>query len=108
MRPLLHPPVETISLRGVLHALAEPVRLTLFQTLSLGAAAPLSCRRCAPPSLPKSSLSHHIRVLRDAGLVQSERHGAALVNVARTVEIEQRFPGLLGAILSAARTETTR
>ncbi len=102
MRPLVHPRAEEINLQGLLHALADPVRLGLFRTLCRDQAAPVSCIRCAPCDMPKSSISRHFQILREAGLVRSERRGATLVNVARDSEIEARFPGLLTAILSAA------
>lgn len=98
----MHPRAEEISLQGLLHALADPVRLDLFRTLRQGGAAPVSCIRCAPCDMPKSSISRHFQILREAGLVRSERRGATLVNVARNDEIDARFPGLLKAILSAA------
>ena len=98
----MHPRVEEITLQGVLHALADPVRLDLLRTLCRGQAAPASCIRCAPCDMPKSSISRHFQILREAGLIRSERRGAMLVNVARDREIEARFPGLLTAILSAA------
>lgn len=112
MRPLTHPRAEEISLQGLLHALADPVRLDLFRALCRGSVAPVSCIGCAPASMPKSSLSRHVQILREAGLIRSQRRGSELVNVTRSDEIDGRFPGLLGAILSAAAhprpdTETT-
>jgi DNA-binding transcriptional ArsR family regulator len=104
MRPFLHPRGEEISLQGVLHALADPVRLDLFRTLCRGQNAPVSCIKCAPAAMPKSSLSRHFQILREAGLVRSERRGAEVVNLARTAEVDARFPGLLSAILSARET----
>ena len=100
MRPLLHPALETITLQGLLHALADPFRLELFRRLGPGQAA--SCVQCAPPAMPKSSLSRHFQILREAGLVRSERRGAEMVNVSRRPELDRRFPNLLAAILSAA------
>ena len=102
MRPLLHPPVEAITLQGVLHALADPVRLELFRRLCVAPAEAVSCVRCAPPAMPKSSLSRHFQVLREAGLVRSERRGAEIVNLSRRPEIDRHFPNLLAVILSAA------
>ncbi len=102
MRPLLHPPGDAITLQGVLHALADPVRLELFRRLCAAPAEAVSCVRCAPPAMPKSSLSHHFQVLREAGLVRSERRGAEMVNMSRRPEVDRHFPDLLAVILSAA------
>lgn len=51
---------------------------------------------------PKSSMSHHFRVLRDAGLVRTQGVGTTHMNALRRADIDQRFPGLLDAVLSAA------
>ena len=51
--------------------------------------------------IPKSSLSQHFKVLREAGLIRSERHGVEMRNYSRCAEIDQRFPGLLVSILTA-------
>ncbi|RYY07099.1 MAG: transcriptional regulator, partial [Alphaproteobacteria bacterium] len=51
--------------------------------------------------IPKSSLSAHFKVLREAGLIRSERHGVEMRNHSRCAEVEARFPGLLAAILNA-------
>lgn len=102
MRPLVHPRRDEITLQGVLHALADPVRLGMFRTLAGLADAPMSCTKCAPGDMPKSTLSHHFQVLREAGLVRSEKKGAEVVNVARLEDIEARFPGLLSAVMRAA------
>ncbi len=52
-------------------------------------------------NIPKSTLSQHFRALRDAGLIRSERQGVEMRNTTRCGEIEQRFPGLIAAILHA-------
>jgi DNA-binding transcriptional ArsR family regulator len=96
MRPLVHPARDEITLSGVLYALADPVRLAIFRRLA--AAGSGSCVACAPPALPKSTLSHHFRVLREAGLVRSERRGTEVANIARLEDIEARFPGLIAVI----------
>jgi len=49
---------------------------------------------------PKSSVSHHFRVLRDAGLVYTHNIGTTHINQLRRDDLQQRFPGLLAAILS--------
>ena len=101
MRPFLHPRPEEITLQGVLHALTDPERLALFGRIAGHDAAPVSCIRCAPCDMPKSSLSRHMQILREAGLVRSERRGSTVVNLSRAADVETRFPGLLGCILAA-------
>jgi DNA-binding transcriptional ArsR family regulator len=56
-------------------------------------------------AIPKSTLSQHFKVLREAGLIRSERHGVEMHNVSRCSELEKRFPGLIQAIANAHRTQ---
>ena len=105
MRPLQHPAIEDVTLSGLLHALSDPVRLDIVRRLA-GATCDLSCSAAAEAmELPKSTLSHHFRILREAGIVRSERRGVQLCGKLRTDEIEARFPGLLPGILSAREIE---
>jgi DNA-binding transcriptional ArsR family regulator len=48
---------------------------------------------------PKSSLSHHFRVLRESGVVATTRQGTALMNRLRREDLDTRFPNLLDAVL---------
>ena len=52
-------------------------------------------------AIPKSTLSQHFRILREAGLIRGERRGVEMHNTSRCAEIENRFPGLLRAIVNA-------
>jgi DNA-binding transcriptional ArsR family regulator len=52
-------------------------------------------------AIPKSTLSQHFKILREAGLIRSERHGVEMHNSSRCAELEQRFPGLIRAIVTA-------
>ena len=65
---LVHPRAEDLELPAVLHALSDPVRLQIVRSLSEHGAC--NCGTFAVP-VAKSTLSHHLRVLRDAGLVES-------------------------------------
>jgi len=51
-------------------------------------------------------LSQHFKVLRDAGLIRSERVGVEMRNTSRCTEIETRFPGLVAAIVNAHRIQS--
>jgi DNA-binding transcriptional ArsR family regulator len=108
MRPLQHPPLEDISVEGILYALADPVRAHIYATIA-AASHPQTCSaflEIDSRSLPKSTLSQHFKVLREAGLIRSERHGVELRNTTRCDEINQRFPGLMPAITAAYRTQS--
>jgi DNA-binding transcriptional ArsR family regulator len=100
VRTLHHPPAETLELTGVLHALADPVRLEIVRGLADGGGCE---RRCNAFSLPvtKSTRTHHFRVLRESGVIEQRAEGTAVVNRLRRGELDARFPGLLDSVLSA-------
>jgi len=103
MRRFVHPAIKDVPLEAILHALSDPVRVAIFRRIA-GAGCSLKCADVASVSgraIPKSSLSQHFKVLREAGLIRSERHGVEMQNTPRCAEIEARFPGLLPAIIRA-------
>ena len=103
VRPLFHPSLDVITVEGILHALSDPVRVAIFadivaQECSHNCSMFLSVSNKA---IPKSTLSQHFRVLREAGLILGERRGVEMYNTSRCAEVEKRFPGLLRAIVNA-------
>ena len=94
-----HPAVEELELATVLHALSDPIRLQIVRDLSTGGAC--NCGAFAVP-VAKSTLSHHLKVLREAGVTLTEPNGTQRVVSLRTADLDARFPGLLAAILAAA------
>jgi DNA-binding transcriptional ArsR family regulator len=96
MRVLKHPKAEDIELSRVLYALSDPVRLAVVRQLDRDGEA-----TCAAldGGRPKSSMSHHFRVLRDAGVVRTRTDGPAHMNELRRVDLDRLFPGLLAAVL---------
>jgi len=100
-RPFVHPAIEDVALESVLYALADPVRLAIMLKLKSGG-CPMNCSTAAPEKLPKSTQSHHYKVLREAGLIRSERRGTEVVNTLRCDEVDAKFPGVVPAILKAA------
>jgi DNA-binding transcriptional ArsR family regulator len=109
MRPLVHPSIDDITVEGILHALSDPVRVAIYAELAVSAGATICSNflQVSDRSIPKSTLSQHFRALREAGLVRSERHGVEMRNVSRCKELEQRFPGLIAAILNAHSVQAT-
>jgi DNA-binding transcriptional ArsR family regulator len=103
MRPLFHPSIENITVEGILHALSDPVRVAIFVDI-VGQECSQNCStflNVSDKTIPKSTLSQHFKALREAGLIQGERRGVEMHNTSRCAEIEQRFPGLLQAIVNA-------
>jgi DNA-binding transcriptional ArsR family regulator len=96
MRSISHPITEQLSLPGVLHALSDPVRLEIVRALAGGVET--SCGELGVP-VSKSTLSHHLKVLRDAGVTQTRAVGVHRFVSLRAGDVEARFPGLLGCVL---------
>ena len=82
----------------MLYALSDPVRLGVVRQLAASGEA-----NCASldGGRPKSSMSHHFRVLREAGLLRTRTDGPTHMNDLRRSEVDARFPGLLAAVLAA-------
>lgn len=88
-----------IRLPDVLDALADPIRLQVVVEL-----AALGERACGQVELPvsDSTRSHHLRVLREAGLTATRAVGTQRLVSLRRDDLEARFPGLLDAVVAAA------
>jgi DNA-binding transcriptional ArsR family regulator len=103
MRPLFHPSIQDVTVEGILHALSDPVRVAIYADI-VAQECPQNCSNFLTVSnkaVPKSTLSLHFKILREAGLIRSERHGVEMRNISRCTELEQRFPGLIRAIVTA-------
>jgi DNA-binding transcriptional ArsR family regulator len=103
MRPLVHPAIEDVTVEGILHALSDPVRVAIYADI-VGSLCSLNCSnflKVSEKTIPKSTLSQHFKALREAGLIRGERRGVEMHNTSRCAEIQQRFPGLIAAIVKA-------
>ncbi|MEU6505204.1 helix-turn-helix domain-containing protein [Streptomyces sp. NPDC046942] len=102
-RTVEHPDLSEVSLQQVLEALVDPVRRMVVSQLAR-AGEDKSCGTFdAPVSL--STLTHHFNVLREAGVIRQYYVGTTKMNTLRTDEMEQRFPGLLSAVLATSLAE---
>ena len=98
MRGFNHPAIEDVALEQVFHALSDPLRLAIVCQLARTPEA--SCSELTA-GRPKSSMSHHFRVLREAGLVRTRAQGTAHANALRREELDRRFPGLIDALIGS-------
>jgi DNA-binding transcriptional ArsR family regulator len=108
MRPLFHPSIEDVTVEGILHALADPVRVAIYTDL-VSSDCSHNCStflNVGEKKIPKSTLSQHFKALREAGLIRGERRGVEMQNTSRCPEIETRFPGLIAAIVNAYRVQS--
>jgi len=107
MRPFLHPAIEDITVESLLHALSDPVRVAIYADIVSQDCAQ-NCStflRVLNRPIPKSTLSQHFRILRESGLIRSERHGVEVHNTSRCAEVDARFPGLMASIVKAHMIE---
>ena len=110
MRPLVHPAIEEVTVEAILHALSDPVRVAIFAEI-VGQECTQKCSSFVPvdgEAIPKSTLSQHFRILREAGLIRSVRKGVELQNEPRCAELKKRFGPMITAILKAYHEEAKR
>src|ERR1700752_1362520 len=76
--PVVYPDVErdeAARMATIAKALGDPVRLQLVDVLRKHAGKVCVCELVPLFDLSQPTVSHHLKVLRDAGLVDSERRG---------------------------------
>jgi DNA-binding transcriptional ArsR family regulator len=103
MRPLFHPPAADITVEGILYALSDPVRVQIFANLS-SSECPQICStflKLDNRTLAKSTLSQHFKILRESGLIRSERKGVEMHNTSRCAEFKEAYGEMIAAILVA-------
>lgn len=92
------PAQRELSMTRVLFALSDPIRLALTRELLAGPTTVTACAAFAP-NMPKATKSHHVKVLREAGVIQSEARGSGRVLSIRYEDLETSFPGLVRAVI---------
>lgn len=99
---IFHPDAHSLRLEKILHALGDPLRMAIVRRIAqLDNAANCTVLNFGRP---KSSVSHHFRVLREAGVVWTSVEGQEHINSLRLKDLDQRFPGLMDAILASDPT----
>jgi DNA-binding transcriptional ArsR family regulator len=99
----VEPTREQIRLSAVLEAFANPLRMEVVVRLTQEPAV-AGCGELIP-QLSRSTASHHLRMLRDSGVMRLIRDGRYLRPVLRRDDLDARFPGLLDVILASADEE---
>ena len=95
MRPLIHPAMDDVTVEAILHALSDPVRVAIFAEI-VGQDCSQNCSsflQVEGEAIPKSTLSQHFKILREAGLIRGERRGVEMHNASRCAEVDARFRG---------------
>jgi DNA-binding transcriptional ArsR family regulator len=99
LRSYPNPEAEDIRLHDVLFALSDPTRLSIAALLADGREV-TSGELDVPVS--KSTLSHHLRILREAGVTRTRTEGLRCYISFRWTDLEQRFPGMFDLVLRYA------
>ncbi len=97
---LPHPERDALQLTEVLFALSDPERLAIVRQLADG---PLEMAQChlSDPSMPKSTKSHLMKVLREAGIIRNQALGRGRLLTLRREDLDARFPGLIDSVLKS-------
>ncbi|MEU1726774.1 ArsR/SmtB family transcription factor [Actinomadura sp. ATCC 39365] len=100
-----HPDRDRIRVEDVLSALGNGVRLSVVRILDAGGEHNCTSVLNTLGITAKSTMTHHWRVLRDSGVIWQQPSGRENLLVLRREDLDARYPGLLDAILSGARTD---
>ena len=76
--PVVYPDIERTQaerMARVAKAIGDPIRMQLVDVLRKHAGKVCVCELVPLFDLSQPTVSHHLRVLREAGIVGSERHG---------------------------------
>ena len=98
MRQLPHPTPHQITLTKVLSALSDPIRLAIISRLA-NDSGEHNWNTFADLGVAPSTLSHHMKTLRLAGLIHHRKSGTRCHVSLRRPDLDARFPGVLAAIL---------
>ncbi len=101
MKTVFHPTIKEVRLENILYALSDPVRLSVVQQLEERGEMTCGEFNCVGQK-GKSTMTHHFKVLRDAGIIHTQVEGREHLTTLRRKELDTRFPGLLSSILNAA------
>lgn len=99
-QPPRHPAVDELDLVTVLSALGHPIRMHIVIALAHGGEH--AWGQLDVP-VAKSTLSHHLKLLRDSGITHTRAEGSRCFVSLRRDDLDHRFPGLLDAVLHRDR-----
>ncbi len=98
---LTHPTRSDIRIEAVLQALADPIRLRFVRELAARGCAGAPCGSIELP-VTKSTRTHHLRILRESGVIHMRPEGTARISTLRRDDLDALYPGLLDSVLTAA------
>jgi len=92
------PDMADVQLVDVLRALADPIRLQIVRVLADGRPHPKSMTEWGV-DIQKSTMAYHFKTLREAGVTRTIVSGRTHEIQLRREELDDRFPGLVEALL---------
>src|SRR6266702_1918888 len=102
MDDVVEPEAEDFQLPRILAALADPHRLsTVRYVASNGESWCTQVMQEAGLTMTKSTFSHHLRILREAGILTKRIQGTKGYTRLRREDLDRRFPGLMDSIIEA-------
>lgn len=101
-RKFNHPLIREITIDHVLYALSDPARRYIVGKLA--SHHNMNCSKSCSEKMSPSTISFHHKILRENGLIKSEKIGVEVINTLRKDEIDKKFPGLLDSILKFHRS----
>lgn len=100
METIIHPKLKEITLEQALKALGDPVRISIVKQLLKSPEEEIACGTFEY-AVTKATFSHHMQILREAGVVRTRQEGTKRMTSLRSEELRKRFPGLLEMIRSS-------
>ncbi|MDA2807635.1 ArsR/SmtB family transcription factor [Nocardiopsis suaedae] len=97
-----HPERDQIRIDNVMSALGNPMRLAVVRVLADGREH--TCGSILD-GVSKSTMTHHWRVLRDAGVIWQRPSGRENLLSLRREDLDIRYPGLLDSVLTGAMVD---
>ena len=102
MDDVVEPAAADFRLPRILAALADPQRLAAVRYVARnGESWCAQVREEAGLAMTKSTFSHHLRILREAGIFTKRVAGTRGYTRLRKADLDRRFPGLMDAIIDA-------
>ena len=93
MERLDHPPLKDIKLEQIFKALGDPVRLAAVKELLKADGEEKACGTFNY-TVTKATFSHHLQILREAGIIRTREEGTRKYTSLRSKELNKQFPGL--------------
>jgi len=106
MDDVVEPAAEDFQLPRILAALADQHRLATVRYVARnGESWCTQVLQEAGLTMTKSTFSHHLRILREAGILTKRIAGTKGYTKLRKDDLNRRFPGLMDAIIDADKNQ---